>query len=217
MPPQTKISLEQMQINAQRQRAFIYLLSTNYPFRPIATVKCQNLCYLNLSFYFNHLCHFLCSLPSTCCYCLATPLPSFSAAVISLHSSCTPLLPSTSPTKLFTPHHFYQHTLHLLCLSTFPTTAFCKCSCKIVVSLDVFLSLPSNHTNQIAASITQNCRLFRSNIITSTFTQKRHSAPHFDSTSAHHPLHHFIDFRPTISYFNFNYFMLLMFNNVLMF
>ena len=32
-------------------------------------VKCQNLCYLNLSFYFNLLSHFqlLCSLPSHCC------------------------------------------------------------------------------------------------------------------------------------------------------
>ena len=65
-------------------------------------VKCQNLCHLNLpfvsfnlSFYFKLLTIFkanlnlLCSLPSSCCYCIATTRPSFSANVISLLSTST--------------------------------------------------------------------------------------------------------------------------------
>ena len=73
---------------------------------------------------FSHF-HLLCSLPSHCCYCLATPFPSFSATV-------TPFPTRTHPTFiqlvdkidaiprdfvqipfaiLFTPYHFYQHTL----------------------------------------------------------------------------------------------------------
>ena len=104
----------------------------------------------------------LCSLSSTSCYCLATTLPSLCAAVISLHflfKSFTPhslqLINKIDAIPLgfvqfpfailFTPHHFYQHTLQPF---SFPS---------------MFFSLyPSNHTNQIAASITQNCRLFHS-------------------------------------------------------
>ena len=101
-----------------------------------------------------------CSLSSPCCYCLATTFPSLSAAVI----PHTPLSLQFPFAIFVIPHstclllyHSYQHTLR------FPTTAFAKCSsgkhlqnasCKIIVSLDVFHSLPPNHTNQIAASIT---------------------------------------------------------------
>ena len=145
------------------------------------------------------------SIPITQCACYSTHhIPS------KIVNKIAPFVQFLSPSSLFPFHLFsttplsYQHTLR------FPTTAFCKCSCKIIVSLDVFLSLPSNHTNQIAVSITQNCRLFRSNIITSTFTQKRHSAPHFDSTSTRHPLHHLIDFRPQFLISTLIIFMLLM-------
>ena len=64
----------------------------------------------------------------------------------------------------------------LLCLTTFPTIIK-------LFSLDVFHSLPPNHTNQIAAPIIQNCRLFHFSYNPRHFQSKRHSVPHFDSTS----------------------------------
>ena len=125
-----------------------------------------------------------CSLSSPCCYCLATPLPSFSAAAISLHFPFKSLTPHSLQLVnkidaiprdfvqfpfaiLFTPHHFYQHTLQPF---SFPS---------------MFFSLyPSNHTNQIAASTTQNCRLFYSSYNLRHFHSNCHSVPHFDSISA---------------------------------
>ena len=89
---------------------------------------------------------------------------------------------------LFTPHHF---------------------------SFDVFHSLPSNHTNQIAASTTRNCRLFHSIYNHVHFRWKCHSAPHFDSIFTRIHSTTFIDFAPHISYLNFNYLLLLLCNNVL--
>ena len=119
----------------------------------------------------------LCSLSSTSCYCLAATHPSFSADVISLlptfTSTCQQNHPVLSPFSLFPTHlftptpHSYQHTLQ-----------------SFSFSLDVFHSLPSNHTSHNSASITQIIVSFASTIITSTFTQNCHSFSHFDSTSA---------------------------------
>ena len=67
---------------------------------------------------------------------------------------------------LFTPHHL---------LSAHPSV--------VSFSLDVFHSLPSNHTSQNSASITQIIVSFATTIITSTFAQKCHSFSHFDFTS----------------------------------
>ena len=50
---------------------------------------------------------------------------------------------------------FYQHTLRsTLPLNFFPLLHFASAVVKLLFSLDVFHSLPPNHTNQIAASIT---------------------------------------------------------------
>ena len=175
----------------------------------------------------------LCSLSSTCCYRLATRSHhSVQLLLLStpLHSSqhtifaptcqqnrcnsarfCTiPLRRFVYSIPLLSAHPSFYFASQL-----FPQLHFANVVVKLLFPSTFFSLCHSNHTNQIAVSITQNCRLFRSNIITSTFTQKCHSAPHFDSTSAHHPLHHFIDFRPTILISTLNNFMLLVFNNVL--
>ena len=132
----------------------------------------------------------LCSLASHCCLCLATPLPSCNATVISrpklTHPTFTPTCrPNRSnsarsaqfPLHLFTPTPLsYQHTLR----PTLPHNLFPNI--KLFFPRR-FSSLPPNHTNQIAASITQIVVHSVPNIITATFTSNRHSVPHFDSTS----------------------------------
>ena len=114
------------------------------------TVKCQNLCHLNLplchlilSFYFKLSAIFnpLCSLASHCCLCLATPLPSCNATVISV-SKHTPHSHSNLPTKSLqiapfsTSSHFtcLLHTTFLsahpsfhFALQLFPSTFFTLC------------------------------------------------------------------------------------------
>ena len=77
----------------------------------------------------------LCSLLFHCCLCLATPLPPHNVTVIpfpnlhTLHSTLTCRQNRCDPARfctfsvaiLFTPHHFYQHTLHFtLPLNKFP-------------------------------------------------------------------------------------------------
>ena len=137
-------------------------------------VKCQNLRYLN--------CHFisikyaifkstraLSHLPVV----IASPLHSHHSLQLLFHSSplpltCTPLSLQTSPTNCLLPCHFLIST---------PFNHF-------HFPLDVFHSLPPNHTNQIAASITQIVVPFATNIITSTFISTCHSFSNFDSTSA---------------------------------
>ena len=172
-----------------------------------------------MSFYFNHLSHFpihLRSLSSTCCYFLATR--SHHSMQLLFHSFPKP----KSHTPLFTPtcqqncsipfvlcnfprHLFfttplsYQHTLQLFCLTTF--------------SLDVFSSLPSNHTNWIAASITEIVIPFAPNIITTTFTSNRHWFSHFRQPSVRHftrisPTNS-TSIRPTFLIFTLIIFMLL--------
>ena len=165
-----------------------------------------------MSFHFNHLCHFK---STRALYHLPVVIASPLALIAQCACYFTPLLFNLhAPHSQFLRHQqiVYSYTTFistpfaLLCLTTFPTTAFCKCSCKIIISLDVFHSLPPNHTNQIAASITQIIVRFAIIIITSTFTSTCHSFPHFDSTSARIHSTLLIDFRPTFAYFNFNYY-----------
>ena len=134
--------------------------------------------------------HALSHLPVVC----ASPLHSHHSLQLLFHSHFNFPLPFLLlPLHLFTPMPpSYQHTLQ-----------------PFSFSLDVFHSLPPNHTNQIAASITQIVVPFATNIITSTFTSTCHSFSNFDSTSARLHSTIFIDFCPTIPYFNFNYLMLL--------
>ena len=137
-------------------------------------VKCQNLCYLNLSFYFNHLCHFLCSLPSTCCYCLATPLPSCSAAVIlstPFHSSQhTTFAPTRQQNRCNSArfcaisHRHFVYSITLLSAhpsfyfasQLFPQLHFVNAVVKLLFPSTFFSLCRSNHANQFAASTTQN-------------------------------------------------------------
>ena len=124
---------------------------------------------------------FSCSLSSTSCYCLATR--SYRSVCMLIHThhipskivnKTAPFVQFLSPLPLFPFHLFsttplsYQHTLQ-----------------SFSFSLDVFRSLPPNHTNQIAASITQIVVPVATIIITSTFTSTCHSFSNFDSTSAH--------------------------------
>ena len=121
-------------------------------------VKCQNLRYLNLSLYFNLLCHFQihsCSLSSTSCYCLATTFSSLTAAVISLplqfpfaifviptplvYSHTTFLSAHPSPyfaSQLFPPLHFANAVVKLL----FPSMFFTLCLLTTQIR-----SLPPSH------------------------------------------------------------------------
>ena len=109
----------------------------------------------------------LCSLSSTCCYCLAT------RSHHSVQLLLPPLLFTAHHTPLslqlvdkidaillgfvqflfailFTPHHFYQHTLRSTQLH------FANVVVKLLFPSTFFSLCHSNHTNQIAASITQN-------------------------------------------------------------
>ena len=168
-------------------------------------VKCQNLSYLNLSFYFNHLCHFksiraLYHLTVV----IVSPLHFHHSVQMLSHSfsfslTHTPLPTSTcqqnrcdsarfcaiSLRHLFTPIPFLSaHPSLYFASQLFPQLHFANAVVKLLFSLDVFHSLPPNHTNQIAASITQIVVPFATNIITSTFTSTCHSFSNFDSTSA---------------------------------
>ena len=154
-------------------------------------VKCQNLCHLNLpfvsfnlSFYFNPLCHFqihyalyhqlvVIASPLHSHHSVQLLFPSHPLSTLTCQHSPRfvqlPLPFSLFPTHLFTPTPLsYQHTLQ-----------------SFSFSLDVFHSLPANHTNQNSASITQIIVSFGTTIIMSTFSQNCHSFSHFDSTSTH--------------------------------
>ena len=96
----------------------------------------------------------------------------------------------------------------------FPQLHFANVVVKLLLPSTFFSLCHSNHTNQIAASITQDVIHLLHTYNIRHFHSKRHSVPHFDSTSARHPLHYFIDFRPTILISTLNNFMLLVFNNV---
>ena len=127
-------------------------------------------------------------------------LLGFAQSLFAIFVIPIPLL-SAHPSSYFASQLFPQlHFTNVVVKLLFPSTFFYLCR--------------SNHTNQVAASITQNVTHLLHSYNIRHFYSKRHLVSHFDSTSARHPLHHFIDFRPTYSYFNFNIFMLLMFNNV---
>ena len=150
------------------------------------------------------------------CYCLATPPPPFNAAVISLHSFSqltTHYFRSNLSTKSmrfrsvlcnFLRHFVYSipllsaHPSFYFASQLFPQLHFANVVVKLLFPSTFFSLCRSNHTNQLAASTTQNVIHLLHSYNIRHFHSKRHSVPHFDSTSARHPLHHFIDFRPTI-------------------
>ena len=101
----------------------------------------------------------LCSLSSNCCYCLE--LPSLSVHVISLlsfpfththHFHSKVVNKIAVPYVCYSPHHF---------LISRPFIPFCLTT----YSLDVFYSLPSNHTNQLACTQHIICCTFAPNLL----------------------------------------------------
>ena len=136
----------------------------------------------------------LCSLSSTCCYCLATPLPSFSATVISLpflfQITHTTFTPTCQQNRSFSarfaqfpfatcllPHHFYQHTLRPILPHNFSHNR------KLFFPRRFLLSTPLTTQTELLPPSHKIVVYCAPNIITSTFTSNRHSVPHFDSTS----------------------------------
>ena len=180
--------------------------------------------YLNLSFYFNPLCHFQFisrSLSSHCCYYLATR--SHNSVQLLFHSFPFPHTPLSlqlvnkiAPFRPFWTISFATCLLLNHFLISTPFILFCPSQ----LSLDVFHSLPSNHTNQIASQhviCCPFCSKLISYLLSSLFPSKSFAILSILPTSA--ALHSTIStfYFPTFPYFHFNYFMLLLFNNVLMF
>ena len=207
MPIQTTTTTQPPQLNSSR---FLTFKFEDKLLHWLIGVKCQNLRYLNLSLYFNLLMPF--NVMLSIIYLSLLPrhsLSSFTATVISLHSFSqltTHHFRSNLSTKSkqfcsvlcnVLRHFVYSipllsaHPSFYFASQLFPQLHFANVVVKLLFPSTFFSLCRSNHTNQIAASITQNVIHLLHSYNIRHFIQNCHSAPHFDSTSARHLLHHF--------------------------
>ena len=200
MPFQTTTTFRNSAFNSSRLPLPLFEFEDKL-FHWLIGVKCQNLCRLNLSFYFNHLCHFKLT---RAFYHLTVvkvaPLHSHHSvqSFISVPKHTHPLslqLPTKSMrfcTVLCNlPSTFcLLHTTFISTHTTFPQLHFANAVVKLLFPSTFSPLCHSNHTNYIAAPSHKKSSIYFIYIIPATFILNSHSTPHFNSTSAHHPLHH---------------------------
>ena len=151
----------------------------------------------------------LCSLSSTCCYCLATRshhsvqllspfIPFHSSQHTTFAPTCQQNRSNSARFCAISLRHFVYsipllsaHPSFYFASQLFPQLHFANVVVKLLFPSTFFSLCRSNHTNQIAASITQNVIHLLHSYNIRHFHSKCHSALHFDSTSAHRLLHHF--------------------------